>query len=317
MIENNSNIKYGFPYMGSKSKIAKDIINIIPKAENFYDLFAGGCAITHAAILSGKWKKVIANDIQGTTELFLKAMNGEYKNEKRWISREDFFRLKDSDPFIRWVWSFGNNGSGYLFGKDIEEYKKQYHYLVCENIDFTIEMSKFIEDYVYKTYNIKELCKLVMPMQASFKDRRLDIRGQINIYEKKCKLNQLRCLQQLQQLERLEQLQQLQHLGRLDNLKTYAKDYREIEIKPNSVVYCDIPYNQKENYKEKYYGLSFDTQEFYQWCKTRDFPVYFSSCFCDDNFECVFEKGKQCLMNNRNSHGKKVIIEKLYWNGKG
>ena len=33
---------YGKPYQGSKSKIAKDIIQILPPAEYFVDLFGGG-----------------------------------------------------------------------------------------------------------------------------------------------------------------------------------------------------------------------------------------------------------------------------------
>lgn len=58
---------YGLPYMGSKNRIAEKIITEIiwnePNAEIFVDLFAGGCAISHAAILSGSFKKVYANDI--------------------------------------------------------------------------------------------------------------------------------------------------------------------------------------------------------------------------------------------------------------
>lgn len=34
--------------MGSKSKIAADIVATLPPADTFVDLFAGGCAITHA-----------------------------------------------------------------------------------------------------------------------------------------------------------------------------------------------------------------------------------------------------------------------------
>ena len=41
--------RYGVPYMGSKNDIAEQIIQIVPQARNFYDLFAGGCAVTHAA----------------------------------------------------------------------------------------------------------------------------------------------------------------------------------------------------------------------------------------------------------------------------
>lgn len=130
--------KYGFPYMGSKRKLAEKIVSILPPAENFYDLFAGGCAITHCAMEQGdifgnKWKNFIANDIQGTTKLFAGAIAGKYKNESRWISREDFKRLKDSDPYVRWIWSFGNSGSDYMFGKDIEELKKLAHFYLFEN----------------------------------------------------------------------------------------------------------------------------------------------------------------------------------------
>lgn len=45
-------MNYGVPYMGSKNRIAKDIIAKLPTGKRFVDLFAGGCAITHAAILS-------------------------------------------------------------------------------------------------------------------------------------------------------------------------------------------------------------------------------------------------------------------------
>lgn len=41
--------KYGMPYQGSKSRIAEEIIGMLPAGGVFYDLFAGGCAITHAA----------------------------------------------------------------------------------------------------------------------------------------------------------------------------------------------------------------------------------------------------------------------------
>ena len=56
-------MNYGLPYVGSKNKIAKTIIDFLPPADHFYDLFAGGCAITHAAILSNKYKIFHVNDI--------------------------------------------------------------------------------------------------------------------------------------------------------------------------------------------------------------------------------------------------------------
>ena len=130
-------MRYGTPYKGSKNFIAQWIIDTLPKAENFYDLFAGGCAVTHAALLSGKYEHFHANDIDIAPQLFRDAINGKYKNEKRWISREDFARLKDTDAYVRYCWSFGNNGIHYLYSKEVEPWKKALHYARLFN-DFSL-----------------------------------------------------------------------------------------------------------------------------------------------------------------------------------
>lgn len=122
---------YGIPYMGSKNKIAKDIIELLPRGERLVDLFAGGCAITNCALLSGKWKSVHANDINAKIiQLFKDALEGKFEDEKRWISREDFLELRDKDELVKVCWSFGNNRTTYLYSKKIEQYKKACHYAV-------------------------------------------------------------------------------------------------------------------------------------------------------------------------------------------
>lgn len=121
-------MRYGIPYKGSKNSIAKEIVNFLPDADIFYDLMCGGCAISHAAVESRKYKKVVINDIDPMpSQLFLDAMKGKYKDERRWISREDFYRLKDIDPYVKYCWSFGNNGRDYLYGQDVEEFKHGLH----------------------------------------------------------------------------------------------------------------------------------------------------------------------------------------------
>lgn len=47
---------YGIPMQGSKSRIADKIIDLLPSATHVYDLFGGGCALSHAALLSGKFQ---------------------------------------------------------------------------------------------------------------------------------------------------------------------------------------------------------------------------------------------------------------------
>ena len=121
-------MNYGTPYKGSKSRIAPWLIEHLPENEVFVDLFAGGCAATHAAMLSNKWQRFIANDISDAPQLFADALSGKYADETRWISREDFYRLKDSDPYVRRCWSFSNNGENYLYAKEVEPWKKALHY---------------------------------------------------------------------------------------------------------------------------------------------------------------------------------------------
>ena len=124
-------MKYGLPYKGSKNKLAERIVSLLPKRTHLIDLFCGGCAVSHAALLRNKYEHIHINDINWMCPtLFIDALNGKYQNETRWISREDFFRLKDTDPYVAVVWSFGNNLQRYLYSKEIEPLKKAIHYAI-------------------------------------------------------------------------------------------------------------------------------------------------------------------------------------------
>lgn len=123
-------MSYGLPYKGSKNGLAEWVVGHLPGTAHFYDLFAGGCAVIHAALLSGKYDTCTANDITDSAKLFGDAIAGTYRDEKRWISREDFFRLKDVDPYVRICWSFGNNQRSYLYSRKLEPYKRALHYAI-------------------------------------------------------------------------------------------------------------------------------------------------------------------------------------------
>ena len=125
---------YGLPYKGSKTKLAERIIDLMPRAEHLYDLFAGGCAVAHCALIKGKYGHVHINDINPMMpQAFVKALQGGFDDEDRWISREDFFRLKDTDPYAALCFSFGSDTRTYIYGKDKEEYKKALHYAIYFN----------------------------------------------------------------------------------------------------------------------------------------------------------------------------------------
>ena len=122
---------YGVPYKGSKNQLAEALVEALPTrgADTFVDLFAGGCAVTHAALVRGRYKRYVANDIDGQgVRLFMDSVRGKHRDERRWISREDFERLKATDPYVALCWSFGNNGKNYLYSREIEPWKKALHY---------------------------------------------------------------------------------------------------------------------------------------------------------------------------------------------
>ena len=127
-------MRYGIPYQGSKNSIAREIVRFLPAAGTLIDICAGGCAITHAALelcegLAPKWERIISNDINPMPgKLFRDAIDGKYAHEMRWISREEFHRLKGSDPYVAYCWSFGNNASNYLYSAEIEPWKRAVHH---------------------------------------------------------------------------------------------------------------------------------------------------------------------------------------------
>lgn len=124
-------MKYGLPYKGSKNKLATRIVELLPKRKHLVDLFCGGCAVTHAAMMTDKYEHIIINDLNPMCPtFFLDVLAGKYKDERRWISREEFHRLKHTDPYVAFVWSFGNNLCSYLYGEKIEPLKRAMHYAI-------------------------------------------------------------------------------------------------------------------------------------------------------------------------------------------
>ena len=134
--------RYGCPYQGSKNAIAEDVIAFLPKGERLVDLFGGGGAITHCALESRKYSIVLYNELDKLVfDYVRKAFTGGYKTEKRWISREDFNDLKNSDGYVRYCWSFGNDGRSYLYSSEIEPWKRALHF--ARVFDYTAFLSDF------------------------------------------------------------------------------------------------------------------------------------------------------------------------------
>ena len=283
-------MRYGLPYKGSKNSIAKWLISNLPSADTFVDLFCGGGAVTHCAMLSGKWNNFIMNDIDARLPvLFKDCAYGKYtvENNREWIDRDTFNRLKDVDAYIALVWSFGNNGKDYIYGSDIEKFKKDYHCSVYTN-DTSI-----LEKYGYK----------IKPSKLNdVYGRYLEFNRQI----KKIARNDLDSLSRQIEIERLQSLQSLQRLQRLQSL---GVDYRSVKIPNDAVTYCDIPYAGTNC--GKYQG--FNHRQFYEWAEKQD-NIFISEYQMPENFIPIAKQEKSVL-SAANSNSK-VATEYLFTNRK-
>ena len=280
-------INYGMPYKGSKSKIASQIIDILPEAEYFVDLFGGGGAITHYAAMCFKYQKVIYNELEPLIyKAFDMAIHGKFKDEKRWISREDFFRLKDADPYAAICFSFGNDLKTYCYAKEIEPWKKAVHY------------ARRLHDY-------SELEKMGIKSDGSRRDidkhkdeyrqKYLDWLGKNVVLPDE--------FERLQNEERLQNLERLQRLQRLQNLS-----YEQVDIPKDSVIYCDIPYKSTNTYIS-----SFDYDAFYEWALNQEQNVFISEYSMPDDFYLVAEIDRTSLLS---PNSRETMKERLYCNHK-
>ena len=301
-------MRYGLPHKGSKNSIAERITMSLPRAEYFVDLFCGGCAVTHAALLSRKWKRFIINDIDGRMpKFFLDAVYGKYtvENHPEWVSREEFHRLKDSDAYIAMVWSFGNNGKDYIYGKDIEQFKRDYHRAV-----FTDDVS-LLEPYGYKITSTHK--KAVYERYLEFNRQIKEIaRSDLDSIVRQIEIERLQSLQSLQSLQRLQSLQSLQRLQRLQSLQRLQRlhmDYQAVEIPPNAVIYCDPPYEGTNC--GKYDG--FDSERFHEWTRQQS-NIFISEYNMPDDF-IVVDEVEKTVLSAANGNSQKAV-ERLYTNEK-
>ena len=242
-------MNYGLPYKGSKNRIAKKILDVLPAAPVLYDVFCGGCAITHAALLSGKYSRVVANDINSMIpHAFETALAGGFRNEDRWISRDDFQRLYKTDPYVAICFSFGNNLHEYCYARELEPYKRALHYAIfwkdiapwaelCPETAYALKKAVESEQDRHKR-RIGAGRAIVTALKAGLMNGAIDPAVMDKpIYRKIRKektpglriqsvesLKSLETLENDERLQRLERLESLERFERLKNLETLQTD---------------------------------------------------------------------------------------------
>lgn len=284
------------PYKGSKNSIAQHIIDVMPPAEHFYDLFGGGGAISHCALLSGKYKHVHYNELDPLVfKGFKMAVNGGFKNENRWISREDFFKLKDTDPYVAICFSFGNSLKNYCYSPTKECFKKAVHDFLFFNDKSEIEKYVPIDiEFTSDDVNTKRL------------EFQRYLKPHIDKIKSYCNYDSGNNIQVLESLERLERLKRLYAIKGFKDISCTNQSYDEVDIKPNSVVYCDPPYSGTDKYT-----VEFDHEKFYSWARLQK-NIYVSEYKMSADFYEVGFVNKRSLLNATGKAGTKK--EKLFTN---
>ena len=297
-------MNFGLPYQGSKNRIAKRLVDALPPAPVLYDVFCGGCAVTHAAMLSGKYQHFVINDRRGwLPDAFRKAIHGGYAHEDRWISREDFERLRSTDAYAAMCFSFGNDYRSYMYARPLERYKRALHYAIfwrdfapwrelCpETADALAAGLAPIEDRKQRRVQAGHFIVESLKQQLSAGTLSPDILEK-PIYRqiRRATSNSLQSLGCLERLERLLSLERLESLP--DTLTAYSMDYREMRFDEPGIIYCDPPY-MSAYAKGKDYGCEFDAEAFYSWCEAQKLPVYISEYqMPEERFVCIAEWDK-------------------------
>ena len=297
-------MNFGLPYQGSKNRIARRLVDALPAAPVLYDVFCGGCAVTHAAMLSGKYQRFVINDRRDwLPDAFRKAIHGGYAHEDRWISREEFERLRSTDAYAAMCFSFGNDYRSYMYARPLERYKRALHYAIfwrdfapwrelCpETADALAAGLAPIEDRKQRRVQAGHFIVESLKQQLSAGTLSPDILEK-PIYRqiRRATSNSLQSLGCLERLERLLSLERLESLP--DTLTAYSMDYREMRFAEPGIIYCDPPY-MSGYAKGKEYGCEFDAEAFYSWCEAQKLPVYISEYqMPEERFVCIAEWDK-------------------------
>lgn len=276
--------------MGSKNALAERIVALLPSASHLIDVFAGCCAVTHCAMKSGKWQHVHANDInEMIVGAFRRAINGEFIGERRWVSHEEFNRVRDTDAYAAICFSFGGNCSNYAYSPKNEELKRALHYAIF-----------FGDPAPFLTLTGIDLTPVLTI--SDLRERYIAAKNLANGFGILIKTQQ-----NIDSLNRLNRLANAFSEKEMKRLTIGSVDFAEVEIPNDSVIYCDPPYRDKGDYRK---SKGFDHERFYDWVLRQTVPVFVSEYAMHEDFVEVAAWRKVCYMSQDNK--PKETTEKIF-----
>lgn len=109
-------------------------------------------------------------------------------------------------------------------------------------------------------------------------------------------------------LESLQRTNRINLIGggvKMD-IERHSKDYQDIKLSKNGIVYCDIPY--RDSNCGCYQGFNYD--RFYEWALRQTIPVYISEYFMPDDFVMIHGINKRQLST---SNGATELVTEGIW----
>lgn len=100
----------------------------------------------------------------------------------------------------------------------------------------------------------------------------------------------------------------LKQTPRLKGVKFVNENYQDLQIPPNSLIYCDPPYAGTTKYKN-----DFDHKAFWEWCRDKSndgHTVFISEYNAPDDFVCIWQK--EIVSSLTKDTGSKHSVEKLF-----
>lgn len=299
--------------MGSKQKLVDKIVPFVlskhSETTDLYDLFGGGGAISLYTARNYPHLSVHYNELSKAIGGLMQHLQAGGIIPYGFVPRAQFESEHTGDDWwagvLQTCWSFGNNQKGYLYGTNIEEYKKQLSSLILTGKGDRGYVENYVKEALSKKGISTDYVKVFLDpsLYHTPYQRRIVLARQ---------LHKMGLVEHLPRLERLEQIAKMPEIKKL--IITSGLSYADIPITGNRpLVYCDPPYENTAEYREG----GFYHQSFYNWCAEQPYPVYVSSYKVSDRRLVLVKAIKtRSLLSSSTSNAPTYNYENIYWNGK-
>lgn len=230
--------------------------------------------MSHCAALSGKYQIIHYNEPAPLIcRAFRMATAGRFRDEDRWISREDFARLKSSDPYVALCWSFGNDLDTYLYSRELEPLKRTLHCAI-----FWDDWAPFAERWPQLLTAARGAVREV----TERKQRRLAIMRLVK-----------------------EVAGRAAELNSLQSLEITSASYADLKFARDAVIYCDPPY---EGTTCDQYGCpDFDFRHFWHWAR-RQKQIYISDTAPKEGMTVIWDKLLWSKVSGTNNARRRELL---------